>query len=72
MNPFRFIKLHDRNGNTEVSVNVEQIVTIRDLRSDSAVKELGCYEWTLVTTTSNFLEVVETQSEIFNLIAQLA
>lgn len=71
MTPFRFIKLHDRNGCTEVFVNVEQIVFIRDLRSDPATRNVKGYKWTLITTTSSSVEVLETMDEILELMARL-
>lgn len=71
MTPFRFIKLHDRNGCTEVFVNVEQIVFIRDLRSDPATRKAEGFKWTLITTTSSSLEVLETKDKIFGLMAML-
>ena len=71
MTPFRFIKLHDRNGCTEVFVNVEQIVFIRDLRSDPVVKKIEGFHWTTVGTTKHSLEVLETEEEIVAKIAML-
>ena len=71
MTPFRFIKLHDKNGCTEVLVNVGQIVFIRDLRSDKVVQKVNGFKCTLISTTSRDIEVLETESEILDLIARL-
>ena len=71
MTPFRFIKLHDKSGCTEVLVNVEQIVFIRDLRSDPVVRNVEGYKWTQIGTTICSVEVLETEEEIIYLIAHL-
>lgn len=64
----KFISLHDRKGSTEVSVNVEQIVFIRDLRTDPSTYSLDGFHFTIVETTGVRLEVKETKDEIFRLI----
>lgn len=69
MTPFRFIKLHDRNGCTEVLVNVEMIVYIRDLRSDPVVNNCEGYKWTVIKTASVSLDVLETEEEIMHKIS---
>lgn len=71
MTPFRFIRLHDQNGKTEVLVNVEQIVLIRDMRSDPAAKNSGMFKWTQIATTSRSIDVLETEEEIVAKIALL-
>lgn len=71
MTPFRFIKLHEKDRCNEVLVNVEQIVFIRDLRSDPAVKKIDGFRWTTIGTTKYVLDVLETEEEIVDKIAML-
>ena len=64
----KFISLNDRKGSTEVMVNVEQIVFIRDLRTDPCTYSLHGFHFTIIETTGTRLEVKETKEEIINLI----
>lgn len=64
----KFIRLHDRKGLTDVVVNVEQIVFIRDLRTDPFTYSLEGFHFTVVETTGTSLEVKETKDEILELI----
>ena len=64
----KFISLHDRKCSTEVVVNVEQMVFIRDLRTDPSTYNLDGFHFTIVETTGTRLEVKETSDEILKLI----
>lgn len=64
----KFISLHDRIGSTDVVVNVEQIVFIRDLRTDHSTHSLEGFHFTVVETTGASIEVKETKDEILKLI----
>lgn len=64
----KFISLHDRKGLTDVVVNVEQIVFIRDLRTDPSTYHLEGFHFTVVETTGASIEVKETKDEILKFI----
>ena len=64
----KFISLHERKGSTKVVVNVEQIVFIRDLRTDPSAYSLDGFHFTIVETTGTRLEVKETKDRILKLI----
>lgn len=64
----KFISLHDRKSPTDVVVNVEQIVFIRDLRTDPSTCDIKGFDFTFVETTGTSLEVKETKDEILELI----
>ena len=64
----KFISLHDRKGSTDVVVNVEHIVFIRDLRTDPSTYSLDGFHFTIIETTGTRLEVKETKEEIIGLI----
>jgi len=66
-----FIKLHERKSNTVVLINPEYIVSVKDLRTDKAVKSLKEWQWSVVTTTKNSYDVVETENQIVELIKGL-
>ena len=63
----RFIELTELSK-TKVKVNVEHIVFIRDVQSDELLKGKPEWRYTKVQTTYDYLTVVETEEEIFNLI----
>lgn len=65
-----FIKLHDRKGATEVRINVQHIVFVRDLRSDPITYTLDGWHYTIIQTTNGSVEVKETEQEVFNLISE--
>lgn len=66
-----FIKLHERKGNAVVLINPEYIVSVKDMRTDKAVKKLTDWQWSIVTTTKNSYDVVETENQIVELIKEL-
>ena len=66
-----FIKLHERKGNTVVLINPEYIVSVKDMRTDKAVKNLKDWQWSIVTTTKNSYDVIETENQIVELIKEL-
>ena len=66
-----FIKLHERKGNTIVLINPEYIVSVKDMRTDKAVKNLKDWQWSILTTTKNSYDVVETENQIVELIKVL-
>lgn len=63
----KFIRLHE-TSKTEVLVNVEQIVYIRDNQTDAALKGNANWRWTTILLTFGNIRVVETEKEIMNLI----
>ena len=71
MTPFRFIKLHEKDRCDEVLVNVEQIIFIRDMRSDPAVQKNEGFHWTAIGMTRYAIKVLETEEEIVAKIAML-
>lgn len=66
-----FIKLHERKGNTVVLINPEYIVSVKDMRTDKAVKSLKDWQWSIVTTTKNSYDVIETENQIVELIKDM-
>lgn len=62
------IKLHERKGNAVVLINPEHIVSVKDMRTDKAVKNLKDWQWSVVTTTKNSYDVEETESEIIEIL----
>lgn len=62
------IKLHERKGNAVVLINPEYIVSVKDMRTDKAVKNLKDWQWSVVTTTKNSYDVEETESEIIEIL----
>ena len=66
-----FIRLHERKGNAVVLINPEYIVSVKDMRTDKAVKNLKEWQWSIVTTTKNSYDVVETENQIMELIKEL-
>ena len=63
-----FIKLHERKTNASILINPEYIVSIKDMRTDKAVKSLKDWQWSIVTTTKNSYDVEETESEIIEIL----
>jgi hypothetical protein len=63
-----FIKLHERKGNAVVLINPEYIVSVKDMRTDKAVKNLKDWQWSILTTTKNSYDVEETESEIIEML----
>ena len=66
-----FIKLHERKSNTVILINPEYIVSVKDMRTDEAVKSLKDWQWSVVTTTKNSYDVVETENQIMELIKDM-
>jgi hypothetical protein len=66
-----FIKLHERKSNAVVLINPEYIVSVKDMRTDKAVKNLADWQWSIVTTTKNSYDVIETENQIVELIKGL-
>ena len=66
-----FIKLHERKSNAVILINPEYIVSVKDMRTDKAVKSLKDWQWSVVTTTKNSYDVVETENQIVELIKGL-
>lgn len=62
------IKLHERKTNASILINPEYIVSIKDMRTDKAVKSLKEWQWSVVTTTKNSYDVEETESEIIEIL----
>ena len=67
-----FIKLHERKSNAVILINPEYIVSVKDMRTDEAVKNLKDWQWSIVTTTKNSYDVIETENQIVELIKGLA
>ena len=65
-----FIKLHERKGNTVVLINPEYIVSVKDMRTDKAVKSVKEWQWSILTTTKNSYDVIETENQIMELIKE--
>ena len=63
-----FIKLHERKSNAVILINPEYIVSVKDMRTDKAVKSLKEWQWSIVTTTKNSYDVIETENQIVELI----
>ena len=66
-----FIKLHERKSDAVVLINPEYIVSVKDMRTDKAVKNLADWQWSVVTTTKNSYDVNETENQIVELIKGL-
>ena len=66
-----FIKLHERKSNAVILINPEYIVSVKDMRTDKAVKNLADWQWSVVTTTKNSYDVNETENQIMELIKGL-
>jgi hypothetical protein len=66
-----FIKLHERKSNAVILINPEYIVSVKDMRTDKAVKSVKEWQWSIVTTTKNSYDVVETENQIVELIKGL-
>ena len=66
-----FIKLHERKSNAIILINPEYIVSVKDMRTDKAVKSVKEWQWSIVTTTKNSYDVVETENQIVELIKGL-
>ena len=66
-----FIRLTPRKGKQSLLINPEHIVSIEDLRTDNAVKDLKEWHWTIVSTLRYRYEVTETEEQIVKLIAEL-
>ena len=66
-----FIKLHERKSNAAILINPEYIVSVKDMRTDKAVKSLKDWQWSIVTTTKNSYDVIETENQIVELIKGL-
>lgn len=62
------IKLHERRTKASILINPEYIVSIKDMRTDKAVKSLKEWQWSIVTTTKNSYDVEETESEIIEIL----
>lgn len=65
-----FIKLHERKSNAVILINPEYIVSVKDMRTDKAVKSLKEWQWSIVTTTKNSYDVIETENQIVELIKE--
>ena len=63
-----FIKLHERKSNAVIIINPEYIVSVKDMRTDKAVKSLKEWQWSIITTTKNSYDVIETENQIVELI----
>ena len=63
-----FIKLHERKSNAVILINPEYIVSVKDMRTDKAVKSLKEWQWSILTTTKNSYDVIETENQIVELI----
>ena len=66
-----FIKLHERKSDAVILINPEYIVSVKDMRTDKALKNLTDWQWSVVTTTKNSYDVVETENQIVELINEL-
>ena len=66
-----FIKLHERKSDAVILINPEYIVSVKDMRTDKAVKNLADWQWSVVTTTKNSYDVNETENQIVELIKGL-
>ena len=66
-----FITLRDKHNVVDIMLNAEQIVAIKDLRTDTATKGIKDFQFTVVTTTGGQFEVVETATEIVSMIYYL-
>lgn len=66
-----FIKLHERKSNAVILINPKYIVSVKDMRTDKAVKNLADWQWSVVTTTKNSYDVNETENQIVELIKGL-
>ena len=65
------IELHERKSNAVILINPEYIVSVKDMRTDKAVKSVKEWQWSIVTTTKNSYDVVETENQIMELIKEL-
>ena len=65
-----FIKLHERKSNAVILINPEYIVSVKDMRTDKAVKSVKEWQWSILTTTKNSYDVVETENQIVELIKE--
>ena len=65
-----FIKLHERKSNAVILINPEYIVSVKDMRTDKAVKSVKEWQWSVLTTTKNSYDVVETENQIVELIKE--
>ena len=63
-----FIKLHERKSDAVILINPEYIVSVKDMRTDKAVKSVKEWQWSIITTTKNSYDVVETENQIVELI----
>ena len=66
-----FIKLHERKSDAVILINPEYIVSVKDMRTDKALKNLTDWQWSVVTTTKNSYDVAETENQIVELIKEL-
>ena len=60
----QFIRLSERHGSTSVIMQVEQMASIRDLRTDKAVANNPDWQWTTIVCGGRTYEVKETEQEI--------
>lgn len=65
-----FIKLHERKSNAVILINPEYIVSVKDMRTDKTVKSVKEWQWSILTTTKNSYDVVETENQIVELIKE--
>lgn len=66
-----FIRLRDRYDTVNILLNTEHIVSIKDLRTDKACKDIKSFQFTIVTAGGRSYEVKETEEEIINQITEL-
>ena len=65
-----FIKLHERKSYAVILINPEYIVSVKDMRTDKAVKSVKEWQWSILTTTKNSYDVIETENQIVELIKE--
>ena len=65
-----FIKLHERKSYAVILINPEYIVSVKDMRTDKAVKSVKEWQWSIITTTKNSYDVIETENQIVELIKE--
>ena len=67
-----FIKLHEANEQTQVLLNVEHIVAIRDLRNDPVITGKDSWQWTdIECNNGRKYRVRETEQDINKYIKNL-
>lgn len=66
-----FIELHERKSNAVILINPDYIVSVKDMRTDKALKSLAEWQWSVVTTTKNSYDVTEDKNRIIELVKGL-